>query len=180
MYLTTALLPAKCSSPRVHCRDGRLHLLNIFVCCLVHFHNNNLHPSISFHVEGLQTIIQTDPLLRCSHLRGERRQLSAAVLGSGKRPLRGDAGGCWAPWPLDRVPRGFWGSPSLQCTPPCTASIYLPACRCCRKTEPAGPRPAHAFGGNPQRGLSYQQALRSLLGQHLSLKKTPAIYKKKN
>lgn len=84
MYLATTLLPAKCSSPRVHCRDGRLHLLNIFVCCLVHFHNNNLHPSISFHVEGLQTIIQTDPLLRCSHLRGERRQLS----GGGKQPPR--------------------------------------------------------------------------------------------
>lgn len=111
MYLTTTLLPAKCSSPRVHCRDGRLHLLNIFVCCLVHFHNNNLHPSISFHVEGLQTIIQTDPLLRCSHLRGERWQLSAAVLGSEKRPLQGGCRGMLSAVASGQGAKGLLGDP---------------------------------------------------------------------
>lgn len=85
MYLATTLLPAKCSSQREHCRDGRLHLLNIFVRFLVHFHNNNLHPSLSFHVEGLQTITQTDPLLKCCHLWGKRQQLS--VVGRDSRGL---------------------------------------------------------------------------------------------
>lgn len=138
MYLATTLLPAKCSSPRVHCRDGRLHLLNIFVCCLVHFHNNNLHPSISFHVEGLQTIIQTDPLRRCSHLRGERRQLS----GSGKRPPQWGRRGTVSAVASGRGAKGLLGSPRLPCTPPYTTSLYLGV----EKPGACGSRPARARG----------------------------------
>jgi len=141
MYLATTLLPAKCSSPQVHCRDGRLHLLNIFVCCLVHFHNNNLHPSISFHVEGLQTITQTDPLLRCSHLQGERRKLS----GSRQRPPRR---GLLSTVPSGWGAEGLLGSPRLQRTPPYATSVYLGM----EKPGAGGSPSCLRCGGEPAKG----------------------------
>lgn len=121
MYLTPTLLPAKCSSPRVHCRDGRLHLRNIFVCRLVHFHNNNLHPSISFHVEGLQTITQTDAATPEGNDGGEQRVWGA---GSGKRPPWWGCRGVLSTVASAGVPRGCWGPP-LCSTPHPLPPVYM-------------------------------------------------------